>query len=103
TITKPVVTLTTNGKLITQSAPENKTIVIEPMGVSQIDTIEFEVGWPMIGSFVSGIIPRVPKILTAFLTGSTSAIGAALGIPLEMRFTTYVDGIYYQSDPEKIL
>lgn len=29
TITKPVVTLTTNGKLLTQSASENKIIVIE--------------------------------------------------------------------------
>jgi hypothetical protein len=27
----------------------------------------------------------------------------ALGIPMEMTFSTYANGIFYQSTPEKIL
>ena len=54
-ITKPVVTLTTNGKLLSQSNSENKTITIEPLNVSKIDTIELVLGWTAISSGTSDV------------------------------------------------
>lgn len=103
TITKPVVTLTTNGKLLTQSASENKTITIEPLNVSQIDTIELTLGWTVIGTFVAGILKKIPEIIAAHKSGQKIGLLQALGIPMEMTFSTYANGIFYQSKPEKIL
>ena len=102
-ITKPVVTLTTNGKLLTQSASENKTITIEPLNVSQIDTIELRLGWTTIATFVVGVLKKLPQLLTAFKSGNMSSFGQTLGIPMEMTFSTYANGIFYQSTPEKII
>ena len=102
-ITKPVVTLTTNGKLLTQSASENKTITIEPLNVSQIDTIELVLGWTTIGTFVVGILKKIPQLISAFKPGGNTEISKILGIPVEMTFSTYANGIFYQSTPEKIL
>ncbi|MBU6158729.1 MAG: hypothetical protein KGP35_06820 [Bacteroidetes bacterium] len=102
-ITKPVVTLTTNGKFLTQSASENKVISIEPLSVSQIDTIELSLGWTTIATFVVGVLKKLPQLLTAFKSGNMSSFGQVLGIPMEMTFSTYANGIFYQSVPEKII
>jgi hypothetical protein len=102
-ITKPVVTLSTNGKLLSQSNSENKTITIEPLNVSQIDTIELVIGWTTIGTFVTGILKKIPQLIAAFKPGSTNDIGQILGIPVEMTFSTYANGIFYQSTPQKVL
>lgn len=103
TITKPVVTLTTNGKLLTQSASENKTITIEPLNVTQIDTIELTLGWTVISTFVVGILKKIPEIIQAHKAGKPTNMAEALGIPMEMTFSTYANGIFFQSTPEKIL
>jgi len=102
-ITKPVVTLSTNGKLLSHSNSENKTITIEPLNVSQIDTIELVIGWTTIGPFVTGILKKIPQLIAAFKPGSTNDIGQILGIPVEMTFSTYANGIFYQSTPQKVL
>jgi hypothetical protein len=102
-ITKPVVTLTTKGKLLSQSNSENKTITIEPLNVSKIDTIELVLGWTTIGTFVTGILKKIPQLIEAFKPGSTNDIGQILGIPVEMTFSTYANGIFYQSTPQKVL
>jgi hypothetical protein len=102
-ITKPVVTLTTKGKLLSQSNSENKTITIEPLNVSKIDTIELVLGWTTIGTFVTGILKKIPQLIEAFKPGSTNDIGQILGIPIEMTFSTYANGIFYQSTPQKVL
>ena len=102
-ITKPVVTLTTNGKLLSQSNSENKTITIEPLNVSQIDTIELVIGWTTIGTYIAGILKKIPQLIAAFKPGSNIDMKQILGIPVEMTFSTYANGIFYQSTPEKIL
>jgi hypothetical protein len=43
TITKPIVTLSNNGKYITSNSPEQKNIVIEPLTTTDIDTIEIPI------------------------------------------------------------
>ena len=91
------------GKLLSQSNSENKTITIEPLNVSQIDTIELVIGWTTIGTFVTGILKKIPQLIAAFKPGSTNDIGQILGIPVEMTFSTYANGIFYQSTPQKVL
>jgi hypothetical protein len=102
-ITKPVITLTTKGKYITSSHPENKEITIKPLADTQIDTIELIVPWTILAGYIIGIIGKIPLILAAFKTKDMTAVGTALSIPLEMKYSLYANGLSYQSESEKIL
>lgn len=102
-VTKPVVTLTSKGKFLTQSVAENKTIEILPLSVTQIDTIEIVLNWSILTSLVSNLLQRIPAVVASFKKGNSRNLLTQLGVPLEMYFTTYVNGLFYQSPPTKIL
>ena len=102
-ITKPVITLTSKGKYITSSHPENKEITIKPLATSQIDTIELVVPWTILAGYIIGIIGKIPKILAAFKAKDITAFGTALEIPMEMKYSLYANGMSYESKAEKIL
>lgn len=103
TITKPVITLYTNGKYITSSKPENKEFKILPLAETLIDTIEVAVPWTIMVGYISGILAKVPQIIAAFKAKDMNAVGEALSIPLEMQYSLYANGLSYESEPEKIL
>jgi hypothetical protein len=100
TITKPVVTLTTNGKVITSNSPEQKTFEIKSLGTTMIDTIELSVSWTTLAKYVTGIVGKVPAIMAAFKKSDLNSVAKALAIPLEMQYTLYADNMYYESQPE---
>ena len=102
-ITKPVITLTTKGKYITSTQPENKEIAISPMGVTKIDTIELIVPWTILAGYIAGIFGKIPQILLAFKSKDMKAFGEALAIPLEMKYSLYANGLSFESEPTKIL
>lgn len=102
-ITKPVVTIRSKGKLLAQSNAENKEIIIKPLGVTQIDTIELQINWMTLSGLISNIVSKVPALITAFKSGNKKNLVSQLGIPIDMVFTTYVNGIFYQSEPSKII
>lgn len=103
TITKPVVSINSNGNLLSQSAAENKEIQIKPLGVTQIDTIELQVTWITLSKVISNVISKVPGLIKAFRAGNTKNLVTQLGIPMDMSFTTYVNGLFYQSAPTKLI
>jgi hypothetical protein len=103
TITKPVVSLKSNSKLLSQSNAESSEITIKPLGVTKIDTIELQINWLALSGLVSNIISKVPALITAFKTGNKKNLAAQLGVPIEMSFTSYVNGLFYQSEPTKII
>jgi hypothetical protein len=103
TITKPVVTLTTNGKVITSNSPEQKTFVIKALGTTQIDTIALSVSWATLAEYVTGVLGKIPAIMDAFKKSDLKGIAKALAIPLEMQYTLYADNLFYQSAPEKLM
>ena len=102
-LTKPVVTLTSKGKMLTQSDAEDQIITIKPLGLTKIDTIELELDWFTLKGLVANIIKNVPKVIAAWKAGDKKNLIALLGVPLEMNFTTYVNGLFYQSEPEKLI
>jgi hypothetical protein len=102
-ITKPVITLTTNGKYITSSTPENKELTINPLSKTRIDTVEMTVPWTILAGYVVGILGKIPRIIAAYKTKDMKAVGTALAIPLEMSYSLYANGLSYESEPEKIL
>jgi hypothetical protein len=102
-ITKPVVTLTTKGKYVTSNSPEQKTFTIQPLTTTTIDTIEIPIGWKTLSGYVSGILGKIPEFITAFKNKDKTALAKALAIPLEMKYSLYANGIYYESETEKLM
>lgn len=102
-ITKPVVTLTSKNKFLTQSDAENKEIVIQPLAVTKIDTIELELSWSILAGLIKNIVTKIPAVITAWKSGNKKNLVAQLGVPMEMYFTTYVNGLFYQSASEKLI
>ena len=103
TITKPVVTLTTKGKYVSSNSPEQKTFTIQPLTTTTIDTIEIPIGWKTLSGYVSGILGKIPEFITAFKNKDKTALAKALAIPLEMKYSLYANGIYYESETEKLM
>ena len=102
-ITKPVVSVKSKGKLLSQSNAENKEIIIKPLGVTQIDTIELQINWMTLTGLISNIVSKVPAVITAFKKKKKKNLIDQLGIPIEMSFSTYVNGLFYESEPSKII
>ena len=102
-ITKPVVTLTSKNKFLTQSDAENKEIIIQPLAVTKIDTIELELSWSTLAGLIKNIVTKIPAVITAWKSGNKKNLVAQLGVPMEMYFTTYVNGLFYQSPSEKLI
>jgi hypothetical protein len=102
-ITKPVVTLMSKNTMLAQSAAENKEIIIQPLNVTQIDTIELQLPWTTMAGLIKNIITKVPAVITAWKSGNKKNLVEQLGVPIEMHFTTYVNGLFYQSPSEKLI
>jgi len=105
TITKPVVTLSSNGSVIAQSPGQNNRIRIAPLSVTTIDTIQLALPWLSLAGFAAGVIQRLPAIIAATRNGGdiTRNVLSAVGIPLEMSFSTYAGGIFFQSPSVKLI
>jgi len=99
TITKPVVSISTNGNEITSSNPESKSYTIKPLSVTMIDTIELIIPWT---SFTD-ILTKIPAIIAAYKAGKTKSILKELAIPLEMNYSLYADGLFFESTPQKLM
>jgi hypothetical protein len=98
-LTKPVVTLTSKGKMLAQSDAEDTIIAIKPLGLTKIDTIELFT----LKGLVTNIVKNIPKAIAAWKAGDKKNLMTILGVPLEMNFTTYVNGLFYQSPSEKLI
>ncbi len=103
TLTKPVITLTTEGHQLTQSKPESTELTIQPLSVTMMDTVELKLGWTVLGAYIAGIIKKIPDLIVAYKCGDLPALAKVLGIPLEITFSTYTNGIFYQSTPTKLI
>jgi len=101
TVTKPVVTLLTKGNPITNSSPEAKTFAIKPLATTNLGTIELTIPITTLLGYVSGI--KIKDVVAAFKKKDTKAIGAALNMPLEMKYSLYANNIFYESAPQKIM
>jgi hypothetical protein len=105
TITKPVVTLTSNGNMLSQSDSANLSYKIAPLSVTMIDTISLNLAWTSVAGMVAGIVRRIPEIVAAARAGGdvTKNVIRAIGVPMEMTFSTYANGLFFQSPAEKLI
>ena len=102
-VSKPVITLTTNGKPLASSVPQNKEYSIEPLTTTTIDSIEVILPWSAMGKYVLNILTKYSLIKAAFVKKDLKEFGKLLGIPLEMSYTLYTGAIFYQSPIQKII
>ena len=102
TVTKPVITLTSSGKYLASSVPENKTISIKPLSQTSLETAEISIPWTSLTGYVSNLIARIPTLIASYRsTGKLSF--SSIAIPLEYKYSTYVNDLYYESTPEKLV
>ena len=102
TITKPVVSISTDGEYITGNKPESKTYIIKPLSPLTIDTIEIVIPWLNLVKYASGILFKSSKIIAAYKANKKDEILSLLAIPLEIKYSLYADGLFYESKPQKI-
>lgn len=101
-INKPIVTLTSNGVYLANSLPEQRSFLIAPLSRTLLETSEIQIPWMSISGLVTGILSKVPEMIAKHQTEGKLDF-SILSFPLEYFYTTYVDGIYHQSKPERIL
>ena len=63
----------------------------------------FKVAYNDLKGLVTNIVKNIPKAIAAWKAGDKKNLMTILGVPLEMNFTTYVNGLFYQSPSEKLI
>ena len=91
-LTAPVVTLSSAGKVLAQSDSAALTYTVAPLGVTELGTIALTLPWTALAPLVSGVLRRIPAILAEAKKGGD--VAKAIGVPLEMRFTTLCGGYF---------
>lgn len=96
-ISKPVITFTSNGNYIASSVPSRETFSIKGLSQTSLGAIEVPISLSALSPYFSNLISRIPS-----LTQNGSSNPASLGMPLEYTYSLYVNGVFYQSPPERI-
>ena len=85
-------TLSSAGKVLAQSDSAALTYTVAPLGVTELGTIALTLPWTALAPLVSGVLRRIPAILAEAKKGGD--VAKAIGVPLEMRFTTLCGGYF---------
>ncbi|CAN0071697.1 unnamed protein product, partial [Chrysoparadoxa australica] len=97
-ITKPVIKISSNGNYLASSIPEKGVINIAPIGQTSLGTVTVDIPWSALTPFISGLISRIPGLVSKNNLDSNS-----LGIPMEYSYSLYVNNLFYESAPTKLL
>lgn len=102
TVTKPTITLSTEGKYLASSVPQNKIFTIQPLSQTSLETTEIFIPWITLSGYLSSIVSRIPTLVNTYR--ATGKLGLeALAIPLEYKYATYVNDLFYESDPIRVV
>jgi len=101
-LSKPVITLSSQGKYLVSSTPENKLYTIEPQKQTSLEFIEISIPWLTLSSYLADLISRIPALLKTYQTTGRLSF-ESLAIPLEYKYSTYVNDLYYESQITKII
>jgi len=101
-LSKPVITLTSKGKYMVSSVPENKFYNIGPLSQTSLEFAEITIPWMTLSSYLANILTRIPALLKTYQT--TGRLGfESLAIPLEYKYSSYVNDLFYESPLTKIV
>ena len=101
-VSKPVVTLMTEGRVLASSPPSTRTYEIRPLAQTELDTIEIVIPWMALSGYLTSVIARIPQLVAEHrATGQLSF--EALAVPLEYRYSLYVGDFFYESPTERLV
>jgi hypothetical protein len=95
--TSPVVTITSKGQFLASSTPTRRSFNIEPLSRNQLSAIEVVLPWSSLIRYSGGMLSRFQNLPDGQRTLEN------LTLPLEYTYSTYVNGILYESPSERIL
>lgn len=98
TVTKPVITLMSGGKFLGSSVPVNQQLTVAPMAQSSLGTVEILIPWSALAGIAQNLITMIPALVSEFQRTKKLNL-ASLSIPMEYRYSTYVNDLFYESDP----
>lgn len=96
-ITAPVITLMSAGEHLASTAPTRNSFKIESLSQSVLNSVEILIPWASLLRYSSGVLQNFQQLPSSQRTLKN------LSIPLEYKYTTYVNGVLYESAPERIL
>jgi len=97
-ITKPVITFSSGGNYIASSVPSRETFSIAPLQQTPLGSVQVDVPWSALAPYIANLMSRIPA-----LTQNNSAKIESLGMPLEYSYSVYVNGLLYESQPERLV
>ena len=97
TITSPVITLSSSGQHLASTSPTRNTFRIEALSQSMLNSVEIQLPWTSLVRYAGGMLTKFQELPDGQRTLEN------LAIPLEYKYTTYVNGVLYESKPERIV
>ncbi|REJ62120.1 MAG: hypothetical protein DWQ21_07315 [Bacteroidetes bacterium] len=97
TITSPVITLSSNGAHLASTPPTRNTFRIEALSQSMLNSVEIQLPWTSLVRYAGSMLTKFQELPDGQRTLEN------LAIPLEYKYTTYVNGVLYESKPERVV
>ena len=97
TITSPVITLSSSGQHLASTPPTRNTFRIEALSQSMLNSVEIQLPWTSLVRYAGGMLTKFQELPDGQRTLEN------LAIPLEYKYTTYVNGVLYESNSERIV
>lgn len=95
--TSPVVTITSNGQFVASTTPSRTSFKIEALSRNELSSIEVVLSWSSLLRYTGGLLSKFQNLPEGQRTLEN------LAIPLEYSYSTYVNGILYESPIERII
>lgn len=102
TITKPVITISTDGKYLASSVPQTSVFTIAPQTQTSLEVAEISIPWMSLTGYIGSLITKIPAIIASYKDNGKLDL-KALSIPLEYKYSTYINNMYYESPVQKIV
>lgn len=96
-VTRPVVTFLSGGKYIASSVPSKELFTISPLNQTSLGTVKVDISWSALTPYIANLISRIPA-----LARNTNTSLKDLNLPLEYKYSLYVNDLFYESTPQPL-
>lgn len=96
-ITSPVITISSGGQHLASTPPNRNTFRIEALSQNRLNSVEIQLPWTSLVRYAGGMLSKFQELPDGQRTLEN------LAIPLEYKYTTYVNGVLYESQVERIV
>jgi len=101
-VTKPVITVTTNGKYLASSVPQARQFTIAPQTQTSLEVAEISIPWMSLTGYIGSLFTKIPGLIASYRANGKLNL-SSLAIPMEYKYSTYINDVFYESPAEKIV